>query len=91
MLTSTAVPLNVDTSPDKAVWSGDSSTVYAAVTGSTGNDTFVKMNIATLTPTNYSNFTQNVNAQDLFLSQDGTKLFFWNQSDGNLYYLDVSP
>ncbi len=90
MLTGSAAPLNISSSADRAVWGPDSSTVYAAVPGNSGSDTFVKINIATLTPTNYSGFTQTVNAQDLFLSQDGTKLFFWNQADGNLYYLDVS-
>jgi hypothetical protein len=89
LLTGASASLNVSTTPDKAVWGSDSATVYAAVTAGTSGS-FVKINTATLTPKIYNNFQQQINAQNLFLSQDGTKLFFWNTNDGNLYYLDIS-
>ncbi len=89
LLTGGTLPLNVATTPDKAVWASDSSTVYAAVPSS-GPDSFVKINTATGTQTAYPNVGKQVSAQNLFLSLDSTKLFFLNSQDGNLYYLDLT-
>ncbi len=88
--------LGLTTIPNKAVWGSDSTTIYAAVPniGSTSSgltqDSFVRVNTATLAQKSYSNFSQQVDGQNLFLSLDGTKLFFKNAQDGLLYYLDVS-
>lgn len=90
LITSAVSPLNVNSTPDKVVWGSDSATVYAAVNSVSGSDTFVKINTNTFTPKVYSSFTQTIAAQDLFLSQDSSKLYFWNKADGNLYYLDIS-
>ncbi len=85
------------TTVDKAVWGNDSQTVYAAVpvTGVPGEglttDTFYKININDFSKETYQpSSSQNIDGQDLFLSTDGTKLFFQNAQDGYLYYVDVS-
>ncbi len=74
LLTGGTLPLNVATTPDKAVWGSDSATVYAAVAG-VGPDSFVKINMATGNQTAYPDVGRQVSAQNLFLDQNNTKLF----------------
>lgn len=87
--------LNVYATVDKATWSSDSKMVYAAAPkdlASSGTeltqDTLFGINIDTGEQNTYNPGTS-VDAQDLFLSLPGDKLFFKNLQDGGLYYLPV--
>jgi len=89
--------LGLFTSTEKAVWAGDSQTVYAAVptTPSAGQDvltadSFYRIDTSSLEKKQYSTGTVVADGQDLFLDLTGTKLFFKNAQDGGLYYLDLS-
>jgi len=87
--------LGVNTIPDKTVWSQDGSTVYAAVPtqGTPGNglttDTIMKIDVNS---GNKQEFVPGltIDGEDLFLSLDGNTLFFKNNQDRSLYYIDVS-
>jgi hypothetical protein len=87
--------LGVATLPEKAVWSKNGATVFAAVPtrGVAGNglteDTIIKINVATGEKVEI-NPGAAIDAQSLFLSSDETKLFFRNNQDRSLYYIDVS-
>lgn len=96
LLTGEVKNLGLTTLPEKAVWSPDSKTVYAAVpsVGNAGSgiltqDIVVKIDTATLEKKEFSGFNQQVDVQNLFLSQDGSKLYFKNGQDGMLYYLNL--
>lgn len=88
--------LGMFTTTEKIVWAGNSQTIYLAVpkTGSaeTGltEDVFYKLEIATGQSTQYDPGSQQLDGRDLFLSKEGTKLFFRNAQDGGLYYLDLN-
>jgi hypothetical protein len=90
--------LSLFTTPDKAVWGIDSTTVYAAVpqsetpgSSSLTSDTFYQININTSVQSQYSsNPTTPVDGQNLFLDSTGSNLFFRNAQDGGLYYLNLT-
>lgn len=97
LLTGEVKNLGLGTLPEKAVWSPDSKTVYAAVpsvgsagSGSLTQDIVVRIDTTTLEKKEFSGFNQQVDVQDMFLSKDGSKLYFRNGQDGYLYYLDLS-
>lgn len=84
------------TTPNKAVWGFDNQTVYLAVPLSPASggvltlDSFYKLNTATAEKKQYDSSNMQIDGEDLFLSQDNSKLFFRNGQDGGLYYLDLS-
>ncbi len=87
--------LGLFTTPDKAVWDKDSTTIYAAVPalGSQSNltvDSFFKFNTSTFEKKEYVLPGQTLDGGDLFLNLNSTKLFFKNAQDGGLYYLDLN-
>lgn len=91
--------LGLFSTPDKAVWDNDSTTIYVSVPndGSSGSggltvDTFFKMDTSTLEKKQYSqpSGSPSVDGSDLFLNSTGDKLFFKNNQDGGLYYLDLA-
>ncbi len=82
---------------EKAVWSKDSQTIYAAVpnSGDAGNggltaDMFNKFNIATGDKKQYDAGAQVIDGENLFLSSDESLLLFKNAQDGGLYYLNLN-
>jgi hypothetical protein len=87
--------VGVASTVEKARWDLDSQNIYVAVPiqGSSGSglteDTFYKINLVTGVKTEFKPEVS-VDGQDLFLSLTGDKLFFKNEQDGNLYYLDIS-
>lgn len=87
--------LGLFTKPEKAVWSGDSQTIYAAVPSTNSGsgltlDSFFKINLATGQKQQYSPGSQQIDGEDLFLNQTNDKLLFRNAQDGGLYYLDLA-
>lgn len=98
LLTGETKNLGLFTSVEKAFWAPDSQTVFAAVpvTGTAGEagltvDTIYEVNAITGAKREHS-LPQDtpVDARELFLAKDGTKLFFKNAQDGALYYLDLT-
>jgi Tol biopolymer transport system component len=87
--------LGVNTIPDKMAWAKDGSTVYAAVPtqGTPGNglttDTIMKITVSTGDKQEFPPGTT-VDGGNLFLNLSGDKLFFKNNQDRSLYYIDVS-
>jgi len=97
LLTGEVKNLGLFSTVDKAVWAGDSKTVYAAVptSGSAGEgaltiDSFYKIDTATLEKKEYQAYASDLDGRDLFLNSAGDKLFFRNAQDGGLYYLDLN-
>ncbi len=98
LLTGETKNLNLATNVEKVLWGKDSQTVYAAVpkSGSSGSDSFsadafYKLNTQTLEKTELkSSESVTVDARDMFLSSDLSKLFLRNAQDGGLYYLDLN-
>jgi hypothetical protein len=97
LLTGEVKNTGLNTTPEKAVWSRDSQAFYAAVpfSGQVGSnlltvDNFVKIDAATFIQKEFKTGSTNVDGRDLFLSLDGTRLFFKNAQDGGLYYLDLN-
>ncbi len=97
LLTGETINLQATTTPDKAVWSNDSQTIYYAepVSGVAGgnsltSDKFYKLNIQTGDKQTYDPGSQVFDGRNLFLSSDETKLFFKNAQDGGLYYLNLN-
>ena len=89
--------LGLFTTPDKAAWNSDSTTIYAAVPlsqptspNSLTSDALYSVNTATLDKHQYSTGSGSVDAQNLFLDSTSNNLFFKNLQDGGLYYLDLS-
>lgn len=86
--------LGVTTSQNKAVWSKDSTVVYAAVpnVASSGQglteDTIVKITVANAQTKEYPTGIA-VDAENLFLSSDANILFFKNAQDNALYYIAI--
>ncbi len=86
--------LGVNTIPDKVVWTKTGQYVYAAVptTGSAGNgltqDTIMKINTITGELQEFQPGTS-VDAQNLFLDLNEGNLFFKNNQDRALYYMNV--
>ena len=95
IMTGTEKNVGFETTPDKAVWSQDSTAIYVAVPntitspGSLTQDGIYKVTIATLAQQQYKNITQVIDAQNLFLTQDGNNVLFKNAQDGFLYYLNL--
>jgi len=92
-----AVNTGLFTTVDKAVWGADSDVFYAAepVTGAAGSgaltiDKFYQVSLQDMSKQEYSTGNFNVDGRELFLSLDGTRLFFKNAQDGGLYYLDLN-
>lgn len=83
------------TSVDKALWSHDGQTVFAAAaqapgaSGAAAGDAIYKISAASGTQSQVS-AGDTIDARDLFLSQDGTVLFFRNAADGLLHYVNLS-
>jgi hypothetical protein len=80
----------------KAVWASDSNVIYAAVPNSANpgtsltNDGFFRMDTNTLEKKQFNTGAgSTIDGRNLFLSTDGSKLFFRNAQDGGLYYLDL--
>jgi Tol biopolymer transport system component len=97
LLTGEVTNLKLNTTPDKAVWSQDSQTIYAAVsqTGAAGggnltSDTFFRLDTSTMDKQQYDSGTVVIDGRSLFLGSNGDKLFFKNAQDGGLYYLDLT-
>ena len=97
VMTSETKSLGVYTIPQKAAWGSDSLTIYAAVPtvgtpgiGSLTQDTIYKITTDTLQQKQYSSQSQQVDGEDLFADQDGTKLFLKNAQDNYLYYVDLT-
>jgi Tol biopolymer transport system component len=88
--------LGVVTSVAKAVWDDTSRFVFAAVPAngtpddsSLTRDSLYRIDPDTLERKQYDPGDTAIDARSLFLSKDGTKLFFKNAQDGSLYYLDM--
>lgn len=97
LLTGEVKNLNLDTTPDKAVWSKDSQTIYAAVpqsgiagSGNLTTDSFYKYNIQTGDKQQYDPGSMVIDGESLFLASGESGLFFKNAQDGGLYYLNLS-
>ncbi|MCL5667201.1 MAG: hypothetical protein M1383_05540 [Patescibacteria group bacterium] len=89
--------LGLFTTVDKAVWSKDGNTIYAAVpmSGTAGADSFstdefIKFDTTTSEKKEYFSDSTSMDGDNLFLSANEDKLFFRNAQDGGLYYLDLS-
>ncbi len=87
--------LNVNTIPDKVVWTQSSNYLYAGVptSGSAGSglteDTIMKINAVSGDKVEFEPGVT-IDAEDLFLSNTENILFFKNAQDRSLYYIDVS-
>lgn len=97
LMTGEVTNLKLNTTVDKAVWSKDSQTVYAAVptsgiagSGNLTTDSFYKFNTGTGDKQQYNPGSQNFDGENLFLSNDEGLLFFKNAQDGGLYYLNLN-
>ena len=89
--------------PQKAVWGGDSRSVYVAapkdetaimdasdLNSRFTTDKFYKIDTSTLEKVEYDPGSMNIDGRELFLNPGENKLFFKNAQDGGLYYLDLS-
>ncbi len=98
LLTGAEKNLQYYTTPEKATWSKDSAMIYIAVplnggvqAGSLTLDEIMRVNTITAEQKEYKpGVTQSIDGRDLFLSPDGSQLFFRNAQDGYLYYLDLN-
>src|SRR6185503_13474584 len=86
--------LGVNTTPDKVVWTRSGNYLYAGVPKSSGSsslteDTIMKINAVSADTQEYAPGVT-VDAEDLFLDSSENILFFRNQQDRALYYIDVS-
>ncbi len=97
LTTEQATDLKLTTTVDKVVWGSSGNLLYAAVPtsgtageGSLTSDMFFKVNITSGELQDYKITGSSIDGRDLFLSKDGTKLFYRNAQDGGLYYLDLS-
>ncbi|MBP9686747.1 MAG: PD40 domain-containing protein [Candidatus Doudnabacteria bacterium] len=79
--------INVDARLDQVVWSPDSKIIYAA-SGNTGGDLLYKIDIVGQTQ-KVVEVASRISPAELFMSADGKGLFFRNNLDGGLYYLNV--
>ncbi len=87
--------LNILSSVDKAAWDPDSHTVYAAgfansAGASSDSEKIYKIDSLNFSQKEYDPGSLSVDASDLFLSSAADKLFFKNNYDGSLYYLDLT-
>ena len=94
MITGESQDLGINTEVEKAVWDKTGRVVYVA--GSLGGslDSFAsekiyKIDLNTLAQTEYDPGSLNIDASDLFLNSAEDKVFFKNNTDGSLYYLDL--
>lgn len=87
--------LGVSGSSDKALWSQDSQSLFAAVpagssaSGGLSQDKLVKISVSTGASTGYD-LKVAADARDMFLNSAGDTLFFKNYQDGGLYYISLS-
>ncbi len=86
--------LDLMTTPEKAVWTQDGSSFVVAVpkqSGSSGGfsqDSFYKVSSINTTKESFEPGVA-VDAEELFLSLDGDRVFFRSMQDGALYYLNL--
>ncbi len=78
----------VVTSYDKAIWSKDGSSIYAAVPNDSGQDTLFKINISSGDRKEFSPGID-VKMQELFYNLEENVIFFKNSTDGFLYYMII--
>lgn len=97
LMTGEVTNLKLNTTVDKAVWSKDSQTIYAAVpqsgvagSGNLTTDTFYKYNTGTGDKAQYDPGSTVIDGENLFLASGEVGLFFRNAQDGALYYLNFS-
>ncbi len=81
--------MNVEAVVDKVVWTSDGKSMYVAAATSGSGEHFLLLDAATGKQQSID-LDSSVLASDLFLSKDGTKLFFKNNVDGSLYYVDLA-
>jgi len=89
MFTGGTQNLNIELPVDQAVWSPDSRIVYGGGTSDAPNGQIIKIDAATATVQSIP-FTDKFEASQMFTSADGKYLFFKNNLDGGLYYIDVT-
>lgn len=86
--------LDLATSPDKAVWTADGTTIVVAVpkqpTGvaGSGQDMFYKVSASSLIKESFDPKVS-VDARELFLSLENDRVYFRNMLNGGLYYLNL--
>lgn len=79
--------MNVDARLDQVTWAPDSKTIYAA-SGNAGGDLLYKVDVAAQTQ-RVIEVASKISPAEMFMSADGKGLFFRNNLDGGLYYLNV--
>lgn len=79
--------MNVDARLDQVTWAPDSKTIYAA-SGNPGGDLLYKVDVAGQTQ-RVVEVASRISPAEMFMSADGKGLFFRNNLDGGLYYLNV--
>ncbi len=79
--------MNVDARLDQVTWAPDSKTMYAA-SGNAGGDLLYKIDVAAQTQ-RVVEVASRISPAEMFMSADGKGLFFRNNLDGGLYYLNV--
>lgn len=80
--------MNVEAAVTNAVWGPDSRMLYVGLPAQSGKGTVVRIDVATATDQEI-NLTGNFEASQMFVSVDGKSLFFKNNLDGGLYYVNV--
>lgn len=79
--------VNVDARLDQVTWAPDSKIMYAA-SGNAGGDLLYKIDVAAQTQ-RVVEVAARISPAEMFMSADGKGLFFRNNLDGGLYYLNV--
>ncbi len=86
--------LGINTTPDKAVWTANGDTVVAAVPKQQGlsssltQDTFYSIKMSSSEKQTFDPGIT-IDAEQLFLSLEGDRVFFKGMQDGGLYYLNL--
>lgn len=89
MFTGQVLSTGLETSVEKTVWSLDGKTLLAAVPGSSGYDELYKVDVASAVSNIFPILGGIGSAQDMFLSLDGTRLYYLDSANGGLYYVDI--
>jgi hypothetical protein len=85
LFTGEAQNMNTEATVEQVTWAPDSTALYVA----TGTGQITRVNISTATG-HALQINGTVEPANMFMSADGKNLFFKNNLDGGLYYVDVS-
>lgn len=88
MSTGESQNMNVEAAATNVVWGPDSRMLYAGLSAQSGKGTVVRIDVPTATDQEIT-LNGNFEASQMFVSADGKSLFFKNNLDGGLYYVNV--